>query len=225
MCSTSRPVIGIYSTWSEPHPVQCRPARHRADFVKRGVWEQAACRWSFPVMSLGRYQMEAPQRCCSPIFWPWRPRRPSAPIRSTPWCCLAAASRPPRATWCGRCRSAHHRGLHRINARQVSPVAISAPVPMFGSSARRYAQAVSMREFLSAESGMSSRSPGTCMTMGTASSMASMKIEAVGLTLPYNATIPAVDSRRRVLYRKAGDDLVMAREDRRLSRDPYACLS
>src|ERR1700674_586360 len=91
-----------------------------------------------------------------------------------------------------------------------------------GTDVWKFSEAVragemSMREFLSAESGMS-RSPGTCMTMGTASSMASM-VEAMGLTLPYNATIPAVDSRRRVLAQESGRVMVgMARDDRRLSK-------
>jgi L-arabonate dehydrase len=53
-------------------------------------------------------------------------------------------------------------------------------------------------EFVAAESCMH-RSKGHCMTMGTASTMASM-VEALGVALPGNAAIPAVDSRR---YRQA----------------------
>ena len=45
--------------------------------------------------------------------------------------------------------------------------------------------------------------PGHCMTMGTASTMASM-VEALGMGLPTNAAIPAVDSRRKVLARMVG---------------------
>jgi dihydroxyacid dehydratase/phosphogluconate dehydratase len=50
---------------------------------------------------------------------------------------------------------------------------------------------------MSAESGMS-RSPGTCNTMGTASTMAAI-VEAMGMSLPYNASLPAVDSRRAAM--------------------------
>ena len=57
-----------------------------------------------------------------------------------------------------------------------------------------------------AESCMS-RSAGHCMTMGTASTMASM-VEALGMGLPTNAAIPAVDSRRKVLARMAGRRIV-----------------
>jgi len=73
-----------------------------------------------------------------------------------------------------------------------------------------------MKEFFAAESGMS-RSSGTCMTMGSASTMASI-VEAMGLSLPANATIPAADSRRRVLAHETGRRIVaLAREDIRLS--------
>ena len=63
-----------------------------------------------------------------------------------------------------------------------------------------------------------SRSAGHCMTMGTASTMASM-VEALGLGLPNNAAIPAVDSRRYVLAHLAGRRIVeMVREDLRMSK-------
>ena len=61
-------------------------------------------------------------------------------------------------------------------------------------------------DMVEAESCMS-RSAGHCMTMGTASTMASM-VEALGMGLPTNAAIPAVDSRRRVLARMAGRRIV-----------------
>ena len=53
---------------------------------------------------------------------------------------------------------------------------------------------MTMPEFTAAEAGMS-RSQGTCMTMGTASTMA-CTVEVMGLSLPYNGTIPGVDARR-----------------------------
>jgi dihydroxy-acid dehydratase len=63
-----------------------------------------------------------------------------------------------------------------------------------------------------------SRSAGHCMTMGTASTMASM-VEALGMALPTNAAIPAVDSRRKVLARFTGRRIVeMVHEDLRMSK-------
>src|SRR6185295_18892449 len=57
-----------------------------------------------------------------------------------------------------------------------------------------------------------------CMTMGTASTMASM-VEALGMGLPHNAAIPAVDSRRYVLAQQAGRRIVeMVKEDLRISK-------
>jgi dihydroxy-acid dehydratase len=62
------------------------------------------------------------------------------------------------------------------------------------------------------------RSSGHCMTMGTASTMASI-VEAIGLGLPENAAIPAVDARRNELARMAGRRIVaMVEEDLILSK-------
>jgi dihydroxy-acid dehydratase len=73
------------------------------------------------------------------------------------------------------------------------------------------------QEFLDAESCMS-RSAGHCMTMGTASTMACM-VESLGLSLPGNAAIPAVDSRRKVLAQETGRRIVaMVHEDLRISK-------
>jgi dihydroxy-acid dehydratase len=67
-------------------------------------------------------------------------------------------------------------------------------------------------EFAEAETSMS-RSPGTCNTMGTASTMASMA-EALGMALSGNAAIPAVDSRRRVMAHMTGRRIVeMVKDD------------
>ena len=72
-------------------------------------------------------------------------------------------------------------------------------------------------DMIDAESCMS-RSAGHCMTMGTASTMASM-VEALGMGLPTNAAIPAVDSRRKVLARMAGRRIVeMVHQDLKMSK-------
>ncbi len=72
-------------------------------------------------------------------------------------------------------------------------------------------------DFQEAE-GCMSRSAGHCMTMGTASTMACL-VEALGIALPTNAAIPAVDSRRYALAHQAGRRIVeMVHEDLRMSR-------
>ena len=74
-----------------------------------------------------------------------------------------------------------------------------------------------LADFFEAESCMH-RSHGHCMTMGTASTMASM-VEALGIGLPGNAAYPAVDGRRNVLARMAGRRAVeMVHEDLTLSK-------
>jgi len=70
---------------------------------------------------------------------------------------------------------------------------------------------MSQADFFEAESCMH-RSHGHCMTMGTASTMASM-VEALGMGLPGNAAYPAVDGRRNVLARMAGRRIVQMVED------------
>jgi L-arabonate dehydrase len=77
--------------------------------------------------------------------------------------------------------------------------------------------AMSMCDFLEAEACMS-RSAGHCMTMGTASTMACV-VESLGMGLPMNAAIPAVDSRRYTLAHVAGRRIVeMVKEDLRMSK-------
>ncbi|MCB1804436.1 MAG: dihydroxy-acid dehydratase, partial [Candidatus Competibacteraceae bacterium] len=91
-----------------------------------------------------------------------------------------------------------------------------------GTDVWRFSEAVkagqmSAEQFMQAESCMS-RSAGHCMTMGTASTMASM-VEALGVGLPHNAAIPAVDARRYQLAQMAGRRIVdMVQEDLRLSQ-------
>jgi len=91
-----------------------------------------------------------------------------------------------------------------------------------GTDVWRFSEAVkagtmSQEEFSEAESCMS-RSAGHCMTMGTASTMSAMA-ESLGLTLPHNSAIPAVDSRRSVLAHMSGRRIVeMVHEDLKLSK-------
>ena len=80
----------------------------------------------------------------------------------------------------------------------------------------RFSEAVkagdmTQEEFLSAEAAVT-RSSGTCNTMGTASSMASMA-EALGMALSGNAAIPAVDARRRVMAQMSGRRIVQMVKD------------
>ena len=91
-----------------------------------------------------------------------------------------------------------------------------------GTDVWRFAEEVkagemSLADFMDAEACMS-RSAGHCMVMGTASTMNSMA-EALGMSLPGCAAIPAVDSRRRVIAQLTGRRIVeMVKEDLRISK-------
>jgi dihydroxy-acid dehydratase len=75
---------------------------------------------------------------------------------------------------------------------------------------------MTLDEFMAAEAA-NSPSAGSCMSMGTASTMASL-CEGLGLALPGNGAIPAVDARRRALAFESGARAVeLARTDRRMS--------
>src|SRR5687768_1253764 len=76
---------------------------------------------------------------------------------------------------------------------------------------------MTLEQFMDAEASMS-RSAGHCMVMGTASTMATM-VEALGIAFPYNATLPAVDSRRYAMAHLAGRRIVeLIRDDVRMSQ-------
>jgi dihydroxy-acid dehydratase len=91
-----------------------------------------------------------------------------------------------------------------------------------GTDVWKFSEAVragdmTLQDFMAAESGMS-RSKGVCMTMGTASTMASL-VEAMGMALPTNAALPAVDARRMALAHHTGRRIVeMVDEDLRPSK-------
>jgi dihydroxy-acid dehydratase len=103
-----------------------------------------------------------------------------------------------------------------LNGRyRGQPIGSGTAVWQFSEAVK--AGTMSENDFMDAESCMS-RSAGHCMTMGTASTMACM-VEALGLTLPGNAAIPAVDSRRKVLAQETGRRIVaMVHEDLRISK-------
>jgi dihydroxy-acid dehydratase len=78
------------------------------------------------------------------------------------------------------------------------------------------AGAITEQDWQEIENGIA-RSPGHCMTMGTASTMTSA-VEALGVTLPGAASIPAADSRHAVMATRTGRRIVeMVWEDVRLS--------
>ena len=212
-----RPVIGICNTWSELTPCNAG-LREIAEHVKRGVWEAGGLPLEFPAMSLGETQM----RPTAMLFRNLLAMEVEESIRGNPIDAVVLLG------GCDKTTPGQLMGAASVNL----PTLVISSGPMLngkfrgcdigsGTDVWKFSEAVrggkmSMDDFLAAESGMS-RTPGTCMTMGSASTMACM-VEAMGIALPYNATTPAVDAQRRRIAHESGRLIVrMTREDVRLS--------
>ncbi|MGB3289783.1 MAG: L-arabinonate dehydratase [Burkholderiaceae bacterium] len=208
-----RPVIGICNTFSELTPCNSH-FRTLAEQVKIGVWEAGGFPLEFPVMSLG----ETLLRPTAMLFRNLASMDVEESIRgnpldgvvllmgcdkTTPSLLMGAASCdiPTIGVSGGPMLSGKYRGGELGSGTDV-----------WKMSEDVRAGNMTQEEFFEAESCMH-RSHGHCMTMGTASTMASM-VESLGMSLPGNAAIPAVDARRNVLARESGRRIVqMVKED------------
>jgi L-arabonate dehydrase len=202
-----RPVIGICNTWSDLTPCNGH-LREFAEIVKRGVYEAGGFPLEFPVMSLGETIMK-------PSTMLWRNLASmdvEETIRANPLDGIVLL------TGCDKTTPSTLMGAASVNL----PTIVVPGGPMLNGKFRgkdigsgtatwqlsegMKAGTVSREDLIDAESCMS-RSAGHCMTMGTASTMASM-VEALGLTLPGASAIPAVDSRKKVMAHLSGNRIV-----------------
>ncbi|HMG36173.1 MAG TPA: IlvD/Edd family dehydratase [Blastocatellia bacterium] len=213
-----RPVIGICNTWSELTPCNSH-FRRIADYVKRGVYEAGGFPLEFPVMSLGETLM----RPTTMLFRNLVSMDVEETIRANPLdgvVLLAGCDKTTPALLMGAAScdlpSLMVSGGPMLNGKyRGQDIGSGTNVWQFSEDVRR--GVMSMCDFMDAESCMS-RSAGHCMTMGTASTMASV-VEALGIGLPTNAAIPAADSRRYALAHMAGRRAVqMVHEDLRMSK-------
>ncbi|MBD8495486.1 dihydroxy-acid dehydratase [Pseudomonas syringae] len=213
-----KPIIGICNTWSELTPCNAH-FRKIAEHVKKGVLEAGGFPVEFPVFSSGESNLRPTAMltrnlASMDVEEAIRGNPVDAVVlltgcdKTTPALLMGAASCdvPAIVVTGGPMLNGKH------NGKDIG----SGTVVWQMHEAYKGGQ-ISLDEFLSAEAGMS-RSAGTCNTMGTASTMACMA-EALGTSLPHNAAIPAVDSRRYVLAHLSGMRIVdMVREDLRLSK-------
>jgi dihydroxy-acid dehydratase len=198
-----RPVIGICNTWSELTPCNGH-FRRLAEHVKRGVYEAGGFPLEFPVMSLG----ETLLRPTAMLFRNLASMDVEESIRGNPLdgvvllvgCDKTTPSLMMGAASCDVPTIAVSGGPMLNGYFKGRKIGSGTSVWEFSEEVR--SGCMSVAEFMDAEIGMS-RSVGHCMTMGTASTMASM-VEALGMGLPGNAAIPAADSRRYVLAHEAG---------------------
>ncbi|MGR6429924.1 L-arabinonate dehydratase [Rhizobium sp. PAMB 3174] len=207
-----RPVIGILNTWSELTPCNAH-LRDLAERVKHGVYEAGGFPVEVPVFSAS----ESAFRPTAMMFRNLAALAVEEAIRgqpmdgvvllvgcdkTTPSLLMGAAScdLPAIMVSGGPMLNGYFRG-ERVGS---------------GTHLWKFSEAVkagemTAAEFAEAEASMS-RSPGSCNTMGTASTMASM-MESLGMALSGNAAIPAVDSRRRVMAFMTGRRIVQMVKD------------
>ncbi len=211
-----KPVIGICNTWSELTPCNAH-FRELAESVKRGVWEAGGFPVEFPVMSLGETLIKP----TAMLYRNLVSMDVEESIRANPIdgvVLLCGCDKTTPALVMGACSvnlpTLVVSGGPMLTGRFRGKKIATSDIWRF-SEAYRCGQ-LSRRDFFDAEAAMC-RSRGHCAVMGTASSMACM-VEALGLSLPTNAAIPAADARRKVLAQHSGIQIVeMAREQRRLS--------
>ena len=213
-----RPVIGIANSASEVTPCNAHLGRV-AEAVKRGVWKAGGFPLEFPTMSLG----ETVMRPTTMLFRNLMSMDVEESLRANPFDAVVLLC------GCDKTTPAHIMGASSVDL----PTIVVTGGPMLngkfqgkdigsGTDVWRFtdelrAGRMSIDDYMEAESCLS-RSAGHCMTMGTASTMASMA-EALGLQPPGGAAIPAVDSRRYALAEYAGGRAVeMVAEDLTISK-------
>jgi L-arabonate dehydrase len=215
---SGRPVIGIASTWSELTPCNAHLNRIAAS-VKRGVWESGGFPLEFPTMSLGETLM----RPTTSLYRNLLAMEAEELMRANPLDGVVLLSGCDKTT----------PGLLMAAASVDLPTIMVTGGPMLNGKFRgqdvgsgtdvwrlteeERAGNITSEDLAEVEICLA-RSSGHCMTMGTASTMACI-VEALGMTLPGGAAIPAVDSRRSALAQVAGRRIVdMVRDDLRMSK-------
>ena len=188
-----KPVIAIINTWSEANPCHIH-LRERAEDVKRGVLQSGGFPMEIPAISLG----ETLQKPTTMIYRNLLAMETEELLRSYPadGCVLIGG--------CDKNTPALLMGAISMNLPAIFVPAgpmlrgnWHAQVLGSGSDVMKYwserrAGNIDLQSWQEIENGIA-RSPGTCMTMGTASTMTSVA-EVLGFSLPGASSIPAVDS-------------------------------
>src|SRR5436853_1168559 len=198
-----RPVIGIGNSWSELTNCNAH-LRQVAEAVKRGVWSAGGFPLEFPTISLGEVLMKP----TTMLFRNLMAMDVEECIRAYPLDSVVLL-------WgCDKTTPAMLRGAASADVPAIMVTGgpmlrgkwrqeeLGSGTDLWRLWAERRAGRLTDEELCEAESCMS-RSSGHCMVMGTASTMASV-VEALGMTLPGNAAIPASDSRRLAMAEMAG---------------------
>jgi dihydroxy-acid dehydratase len=189
-----KPVIAVVNTWSEINPCHTH-FKERAEEVKRGIWQAGGFPVEMPVMTLS----ENFQKPTTMLYRNFLAMEAEELLRSYPFdgCVLMGG--------CDKTTPALLMGAFSMNLPAIympagpmlrgnwNGVVLGSGTDTWKYSAELKAGKITQLEWRGLEAGIA-RSAGTCMTMGTASTMTSAT-EALGLTLPGFSSIPAVDSR------------------------------
>src|SRR5574339_1299516 len=220
-----RPVIGICNTFSELTPCNAHFRSH-AESVKRGVLEAGGFPVEFPIMSLGETLLKP----TAMLFRNLASMDAEESIRANPIdgvVLLTGCDKTTPSTRLGACSvdlpTIVVPGGPMLNGRFKGECLGSGSFNWMVKE-KMLVENYSAEDILEAEIG-AARSAGHCMTMGTASTMACM-VEALGLTLPGAAAIPAADSRKKVMAQLSGRRIVqMVKEnltiDKILTREAF----
>ncbi|GHH73714.1 dihydroxy-acid dehydratase [Streptomyces sulfonofaciens] len=212
-----KPVVAILNTWSDINPCHVH-LRDRAQAVKRGVWQAGGFPLEFPVATLSEtFQKPTPMLYRNLLAMETEELLRSYPVdgavllggcdKSTPALLMGAASvdLPTVFVPAGPMLPGHWRGE-----------VLGSGTDMWKYWDEHRAGAIGDCELAELESGLA-RSPGHCMTMGTASTLTAAA-EALGVTLPGASSIPAVDSGHERMAAASGLRVVdLIRADLRLS--------
>ena len=213
-----KPIIGICNSWSELTHCNAH-LRGLAEAVKRGVWQAGGFPMEFPVMSLGEYNM----RPTTMLFRNLMSMEVEESIRANPLDGVVLL---------GGCDKTTPAMLMGAASADIPAIMVTGGPQLNASwrgealgsctDCRRYevelrAGRITQEDWSDLQTCIV-RSPGHCMVMGTASTMAAVS-EAMGIALPGNGAIPAADSRRLRLSELAGRQIVsLVRDDLRPSR-------
>ena len=202
-----KPIIGICNTWSEL--THCNShLRDLAESVKIGVWQAGGFPMEFPVMSLGEYNMKPTTMLYRNLL--------SMDVEES-----ITANPIDGVVLLGGCDKTTPALLMGAASAAIPSILVTGGPQLKGNwkgeelgsctDCRRYevelrAGTITEDDWAELQSCIV-RSNGHCMTMGTASTMATIG-EALGMALPGNAAIPAVDSRRKQMAEAAGRQIV-----------------
>ncbi len=204
---TGKPIIAILNTWSDANPCHAH-FRNRAEEIKRGVWQAGGFPMEIPVLTLGETLMKP----STMLYRNLLAMEAEEALRSYP------ADGVILMAGCDKTVPALVMGATSANI----PTLLVPAGPMLrgnwrgqvlgsGSDvwkywAERRAGTLDECSWREMEDGIA-RSFGTCMTMGTASTMAAA-VDALGLTLPGASSIPAADSAHSRMASAAGRRIV-----------------